>query len=217
MKGLLIKDFRLLLQQKYFLLFMLVAAVVLNFQIGEAFAMGYMTSLCSFFAISSVIYDESENGYPFLLTLPVMREAFVREKYLFAVLCNIGTWFIAVLMSGTSKVISEGRFPEMEFYSGIILVIPFFLVMAAVVFPFQFKFGADRGKFVFLIALGFLFLIGYAVSKACDALGIDWEKMFTSLSALWRGVTELLIFVVSAAIVLVSCAISGKIMKRREF
>ena len=36
MKGLLIKDFRLLLQQKYFLLFMLVAAVVLNFQIGEA-------------------------------------------------------------------------------------------------------------------------------------------------------------------------------------
>ncbi len=217
MKGLLIKDFRLLLQQKYFLLIMLLAAIVLNFQIGEAFAIGYLTSVCSFFAISSAIYDESENGYPFLLTLPVMRETFVREKYVFAVLCNIGTWLIAVLMAGTSKIISEGSFPEIKFHSGIVLVIPLFLVFAAIVFPFQFKFGADRGKFVFLIALGVIFLIGYVASKVFAALGFDWERMFDSLSILWGGMTELLIFVASAVIVLVSCGISGNIMKKREF
>lgn len=195
---------------------MLLAAIVLSFQMDKTFSVGYLTAVCSFFAVSSVIYDENENGYPFLMTLPAMRKTFVREKYLFVVLCGCGAWIIAVLIADISKMAGEGSLPDSNFYLEAVLVIPVVLLMAAVVFPFQFKFGADRGKFVVLIVLGIVFLFGYLISEICAMIGFDWQKLSDSLFVLREGMIEPLAIAVSAVVLVISCGISSNIMMKRE-
>lgn len=88
--------------------------------------------------------------------------------------------------------------------------------MAAVVFPFQFKFGADRGKFVVLIVLGIVFLFGYLISEICAMIGFDWQKLSDSLFVLREGMIEPLAIAVSAVVLVISCGISSNIMMKRE-
>ena len=66
MRGLLVKDLRLMMGQKKFLLLLLFMTVVLNFNDNITFVVYYLTFVCSFFVISSIAYDENDNGYPFL-------------------------------------------------------------------------------------------------------------------------------------------------------
>ena len=92
MRGLLVKDLRLMMGQKKFLLLLLFMTVVLNFNDNITFVVYYLTFVCSFFVISSIAYDENDNGYPFLFCLPIDRSVYVREKYVFEVLLNIVSW-----------------------------------------------------------------------------------------------------------------------------
>ena len=87
MKGLLIKDLKLMKNQKSF--FMVMAVVGLIFLItwdAPYFAISYITMMFSMFAITSFSYDEFDNGAVYLFTLPFSRKTYVREKYLFGLL-----------------------------------------------------------------------------------------------------------------------------------
>lgn len=71
-------------------------------------------------------WDEQDNGYPLLMTLPVMRKTYVIGKYIFGLLFGGGAWLIAV----------------------------------AIMLPFQFKFGSERGRIVLLLAFSAGILCG---------------------------------------------------------
>ena len=103
MSGLLIKDFRLLLQRKQSMVLLLVLAVALNWTMGESnsFIMGYLPLISLIFATGTISYDEFDNGYSFLLTLPITRRQYVLEKYL---LCFV-TGLIGVVLAGVIGVI----------------------------------------------------------------------------------------------------------------
>ena len=64
MKGMLIKDFRLLKNQgKSLLLMLLVVAIFMNFitDVGPAFIVGYITIIFSLFTATTISYDEFDN------------------------------------------------------------------------------------------------------------------------------------------------------------
>ena len=63
MSGLLIKDFRLLLQRKQSMVLLLVLAVALNWTMGESnsFIMGYLPLISLIFATGTISYDEFDN------------------------------------------------------------------------------------------------------------------------------------------------------------
>src|SRR5699024_11424520 len=95
MKGMLIKDFRILKYQgKTLFLMLLVVAVLMNLitDVGPTFIVGYITIIFSLFTVTTVSYDEFDNCYLFLMTLPVTRKKYVNEKYLFALLSIIFAW-----------------------------------------------------------------------------------------------------------------------------
>ena len=102
MKGLLIKDLKLMKNQKSF--FMVMAVVGLIFLItwdAPYFAISYITMMFSMFAITSFSYDEFDNGAVYLFTLPFSRKTYVREKYLFGLLtCLIALTVSTVLAIG---------------------------------------------------------------------------------------------------------------------
>ena len=99
MKGLLVKDFCLIRQQKKFLAILLLLAIVLNYNSDGSFVIGYLTFVCSFLIISSISYDEYDNGYSFLFTLPVGRKTYVQSKYIFAVLLSSCSWMTGCVIA----------------------------------------------------------------------------------------------------------------------
>ena len=87
MKGMLIKDLRLLKNQgKTLLLMLFVVAIFMNFitDVGPSFIVGYITIIFSLFTATTISYDEFDNCYLFLMTLPITRKKYVNEKYVFA-------------------------------------------------------------------------------------------------------------------------------------
>lgn len=217
MKGILIKDLRLLFQQKNFLIIMLVVTGFLNFYSDTTFTIGYVTIICTFLAISTITYDEYDNGYSFLMTLPVQRKTFVREKYLFSLLCSGCAWIIGVLIAFVYKIVKEGGFPALEFGLGASTIIPVMLLMIAVVLPLEFKFGSERGKIAVFISFGVVFVAAYLISKIYSMAGLDLGEILNSLSMLHLGVIVLFALAVSAVLFVISCRISGNIMEKKEF
>ena len=70
MKGLLIKDCKLLLQQKKFLIMLVLCAGFLMFNTEDStFLIGYATMLMGIFVMGTISYDEFDNGYPFLFSI----------------------------------------------------------------------------------------------------------------------------------------------------
>ena len=101
MKGLLIKDWKLLRNQGgYFSTVFLI--VILIMSIGSVsttgFMISYMTFLFSVFVLSTLSYDSHDNGMAFLMSLPVERKTYVKEKYLFAIFLSSGSWIISILL-----------------------------------------------------------------------------------------------------------------------
>ena len=84
MLGLLIKDMKLMLiEKKYFSLILLIA-IMLAFTVTDmAFIITYVTIIFSSYTVTTISYDEANNGNAFLMTLPFDRSIYVKEKYLF--------------------------------------------------------------------------------------------------------------------------------------
>ena len=70
MKGLLIKDFKLLKVQKNSFLLILCIAIgmeIFTNSTSSSFIIGYLSFVATLFTLSSISYDEFDNGNAFLL------------------------------------------------------------------------------------------------------------------------------------------------------
>lgn len=92
MKGLLVKDFRLMFQRKGFfcLLFLIAAIMLMGSEANMVIA--YLVMVCTMFLVSTVSYDEYDKCYAFLFTLPVDRKTYVIEKYLLGIILGMISW-----------------------------------------------------------------------------------------------------------------------------
>ena len=80
MKGLLIKDFKLMKNQKnFFFIMIFIAAAMLFAEFESTFVVSYFTMIASMFVLSTISYDEYDNGYAFLFSMPFSRTSYVKE------------------------------------------------------------------------------------------------------------------------------------------
>ena len=85
MKGLLIKDFKLLKVQKNF--FLLILCITIGMEIftnsaSSSFIIGFLSFVATLFTLSSISYDEFDNGNAFLFSLPITRKSYVTEIWI---------------------------------------------------------------------------------------------------------------------------------------
>ena len=100
MKGLLIKDFKLMKNQKnFFFIMIFIAAAMLFAEFESTFVVSYFTMIASMFVLSTISYDEYDNGYAFLFSMPFSRTSYVKEKYVFSILVGRGAWLHSVVLS----------------------------------------------------------------------------------------------------------------------
>ena len=97
MKGLLVKDFLLMIKSKKVILFMLFIGIIGGIN-DISFATGYILMVLAILSLSTISYDEANHGLNTLFTLPISKSDYVKEKYLFSlIITGIGFVFVTIL------------------------------------------------------------------------------------------------------------------------
>lgn len=209
MKGLLIKDFRLLKGQVYFLLIVTGCVIVFMINGSEAFGVAYVCSMVALLSLTTVSYDEYENGSAFLFTLPITKKDYVKEKYLFAGILLLIGLIVSMIMWYITAVIKTGNIAWDDWMSCCIGGVTAGLMMVAVALPSQLKFGPERGR----IALGILmqeFTKGTKFAQSAKRILNQIDKLGT------KGILGVIV-IICVIVGVISMIISMRVMEKREF
>lgn len=213
MKGLLIKDFNLLKKRGIFLLVVIVVYTI--FQLGAlngGAAVGFATLMIAVFSLTTITYDEYENGMPFIFTLPIRRIDYVREKYVFGFIMATVTWIIM----GTAYAIFDtfiwtdesGNFLEKLSFCVVYLIAVYFMISLQIALKLKF---AERSGIVMMVAAAI-------IAVFCSIIYIEFESgvSFMELGMSW-GTVAVVGVVVMFALMYVFYRWSVRIVEKREF
>ena len=212
MKGLLIKDWKLLLRnQKSFLVIMSVM-MVLYMAIGNpVFVISYTPMLCVFVALSTITYDMFDNGAAFLFSLPFSRKDYVREKYIFSGLITLTAW---VLVAVGYSVVKGEDWKELLMTAGVLLVMAILLMGVSV--PLQLKFGAEKSRVVVILVMAVMFGMVIGFFKVMEILNLKPQQIlsiFYNMNTLLLALAGIVIFLV---LMCISYHTSVRIMQKKE-
>lgn len=217
MKGLLIKDFKLLKTQKNFFVVMIVISVGLAlFSEDLSFPIGFSTFVFSLFSLSSISYDEFDNGSPFLFSLPITRADYVTEKYTFGLILAFGAWLCSTLLVLIAAS-ARGVVSFTDLLLTALLILPFLFLLLSIMLPIQLKFGGEKGRIALIGAIGAIFLAAFLVIQIAQAFGIDLLLLLNRLPAPSVGAVAAVSILVTFLLLLLSLRISIGIVNRKEF
>lgn len=215
MRGLFEKDFRLLCQNRQTLVLFLMMAGFLGLTQNGTFVLGYLSFTFSILLTSTISYDEMDQGFEFLMTLPVTPKTYVKEKYGF---CTVGVIF-SVVLSGIIYLIAKGIHGEQillgEELLTVLIFVPIVWCVIAIMVPIQLKFGAEKGRIAILMVYGGSAFLLYFVLKW---IGEENVKLMTNFLNQWKP--EALVlggFLLSGLVLVISYGISRRIMEQKEY
>ena len=222
MKGLLIKDFSLLKNQKNFFILVFVMAGFLTIA-NEAksspatFVLPYVGFVSSFFVLSTISYDEYDNGNAFLFTLPFERKDYVVEKYVLGILTGLSGMLI-ILAFVLVYMNMNARYAEAEetlLVAGVSAGLLFFFL--SVMIPFQLKFGPEKGRIAMIIVFLGIFAAVYGLAKVVNVGNMDLSGLIQTADAMGPAGVALVFLAVSLLVLAASMTISIRIMEKKEF
>lgn len=146
MKGLLLKDFYVLKKELRAFLFIVVFFTAFSF-LGDnnSFFMFYGLIMLPIVNISLISYDERSHWDSFLETTPVSRSTAVTEKYLLTLLLLL-LWSPVVLAVYLIQSANLGNPVQ-----AICICAYMALFFPAVIYPFIFALGSEKGRFAYFI------------------------------------------------------------------
>ena len=218
MKGLLVKDFKLMMLQKNFLL--LILAIVIGMMIlsdDMVFPIGFLSFIASLFTVSTISYDDFENGNAFLFTLPITRNNYVIEKYSLGLLFGCIAWILATVL-GIIVTVSKDILPVTDLVQSSLIILPIMIVVQAIMLPFQLKFGGDKGRIAMIGAFGALAVISIVIVKGAEAIfKVDLISLLDNLPTVSMGVFLAVTIIIALLMLLISMKISLSIMNKKDF
>lgn len=223
MKGLLIKDTKIILQNKKFIIFSLVLAAIMSLQQSEFLSsvlFGYVTMIFSIMAINTLAYDENDKSIVFLMTLPINRNTYVREKYIIAFVVS----FLGFMLSAVFCVVLRPNQAVELLTEGIATYIVL-LMFQMIMIPVRLKFGNEKSAVVALIFAVLVFVVFGATKSIANR--INTQQIWLILSGIdnfidaFLSMNKLLIAAILCLFVITFCTISflisTRIMRRKEF
>ena len=217
MKGLFIKDLILFKNQaKFYIMFAMVCALMLFANFNPAYIIGYMTLMCMMFTFTTISYDEFENGFSFLFTLPYSRKDYVREKYGFGIIVSLTVWILFLAVVFMKSVV--GKNVDMgEILPGALMYLFVVQLFCAVNLPIQFKFGIEKGRIALIGVSITTFAVVFGLAKILQLNNMNITAAFRQLGTIRPASFFGILACVCAVIYGVSYCISVKIMEKRQF
>lgn len=217
MRGLLVKDLRLLTLRKSVILLYLLLAVGFSFYMDNTFAVSYMTMLGGFLAIGTLSYDSFDNGYPFLMTLPITTKTYAVEKHVFCIMVLGFCWILGIALQVLASLAQQEMPQFLEALPIYAVYLLMFLIMISVVLPIELKFGVEKSRIALMVLAGILLLAATLGSKILDPLKSHLNELLPDLSALPEPVIAAGVLLIAVVIIGTGMACSIHVMKHKEF
>lgn len=175
MTGLLYKDMLLILKhcRSYLLLIVVFMACALtgegNFQ---NFFLVYPCFIISMLPLTLYTYDEKEQFCKYCDALPIPRSRYISEKYLLVLMAILLMLLLTALCS-YGKMEMQGSFTAAKFGTLLLSTVVLSLFAPSVAMPLVFRFGAERGRVIYLVMVGVACAFGMMFSGSELSASVD--------------------------------------------
>ena len=218
MKGMLIKDFMLLKNQKQFFVVILAFAVMFFGMNDDAsFAFNYIVILCTLFTISTISYDEYDNGMSYLFTLPISRKGYVKEKYIFGSIAIFIALVTSTVLDFAFQMVKNQKYSAQGLLIQICISLMVAMLMLAFSLPIQLKFGAEKSRIALLAVFGCIAAVGFVVVKLAESMNLDIGAIVAKLNGMSPQILVVGGILAGILLLAVSYLISLKIMMEKQF
>ena len=217
MSGLIEKDLRLTVARKQTLLIFFVVALIMGMSVDGSFIIGYLTMLAIMVAIGTISYDEYDNGFAFLLTLPFGRKTYVKEKYLFSFLIGAAAWILGVVVYVIGNLIHRTPVNLAVELPMLLTLIPVMYLTAAIMIPLQLKYGSERSRFVLFLIFGIIAIVLFGSKRYFSGEESFVLNLVRSLEGKSPMAILLVVTGVCAAAVIISYLFSARVLEKKEF
>jgi len=219
MKGLLVKDMRILLRQKTTFLIIILLGIFMGTNGGNiSFSMGYMLFVSATFTITTIGYDYFEKGMTFLFTLPVSRKMYVMEKYVMALFIGLAVSLIGFLLNFIAGFFGA-LVPWGEFAVTVVICLAMSMLMIALYVPVYIKCGPEKSRVAILIVIGAIAAIGYLSYLILKVKSV--QKLLMPVVGVLEKMTAGQFIAIGVALwmvlMAVSVLVSVKIIEKKEF
>lgn len=217
MLGLIEKDLRLTFARKQTLLIFFIMALVMGISMDSSFTVGYLTMLAAIISIGTISFDEYDNGFAFLMTLPFDRKTYVREKYLFCLIMSTAAWCIGTVLYFIGNTVRRSGVNLIEELPMLIAFIPVMYLSSAIMLPMQLKYGSERSRIALLILFGCIAVLIFGAKIVFSGTENFITGLIHTIDNLSPTVVLLTVIIVCALASCVSYMISTRIMEKKEF
>ena len=207
MKGLLIKDYYMIVKYcRNFLFMALIFLAVSVVNTDNTFFLFYPVLLMGMIPVTLLSYDERSGWLTYSAALPYTKAQFVSAKYLIGLICQFATLLLVAVVQGVRMNLA-GTFDIMEFLSMILILMIAAPLAPAFCMPFIFKYGVEKGRIAYYVMIGII----------C-ALGAVGATIFnTQLQAdIEPNLVVLLVVLISVGLYALSWFLSIKFYEKRE-
>ena len=218
MKAMLIKDWKLMKGQKQFVFILCIFLAVFGATSNNlGFLISYMTFMATVFSISTISYDEYNNGMVYLLALPISRRKYVEEKYLFCLLTSLIVSAVSLIVTLGIGIVRSTNATSEDLVISAAAALGIGVLICGFMLPIQLKFGPEKSRIAMAVMGAAIFAIAYVMAWIGKRMGTDMENVLQSFNNLSERVVVVGAVVICLAVLLISMFISVHVMEKREF
>ena len=216
MAGLFEKDLCLMLRNKTSVLIVVFMTFVMGFSGDSVVLIPYIAVFGTIFTISTINYDEIDNGYTYIMTLPVSYKDYVYEKYIFCTAGGMSAGLLAVVLSAISSILRgtaiSGDMPEAVSTAVMLIVL-----MESVLIPVQLKFGSEKSRIFLVILIGAVLGGAFVIDRFVmdiEQSGVEILKLIEDIPPV-AGICGVCVFAIIIFAVSVLCSMG--IMRKKQY
>lgn len=223
MKALLMKDLRTLKNERRLWVSIIGVSVLFGvlFQ-NWYFMMGYIMFGLSMIARTMYQYDVADQGIVYLMTLPVTRKEYVKEKYLLSLMSICIGGILSMILTKIGMLFTPDQADSnQEIFSAFLGILAVALVLQAIIFPVELKYDVSKSRIIILLLVMGIIILFTAFDMLIGAILVAFITIFVDA---FGGIfiqhflgTVLLSAVVVGMIYFSSYRKSVKIMGQKEF
>lgn len=223
MKALLMKDLRTLKNERRLWVGIIGVSVLFGvlFQ-NWYFMMGYIMFGLSMIARTMYQYDVADQGIVYLMTLPITRKEYVKEKYLLSLMSICIGGILSMILTKIGMLFTPDQADSnQEIFSAFLGILAVALVLQAIIFPVELKYDVSKSRIIILLLVMGIIILFTAFDMLIGAILVAFITIFVDA---FGGIfiqhflgTVLLSAVVVGMIYFSSYRKSVKIMGQKEF
>lgn len=218
MAGLFEKDIRLILRNKQMVIVVAFMALMMSFSGSIDMVLPYMTIFGTIFSVNTISFDEADNGYSYIMTLPVTYKDYVYEKYMFCTAGGIAAGLVTMVffligtgIRGTAVVTSD------MLIAAAAAVLPPIVIIEAFLIPVQLRFGNSKSRIFIMVVIGAVIASVYVMDRVVG----DVERKAAEVIKAVDGIKPLYVIIGVAAVTMIILAVSVmcsmRVMRRKQY